>query len=590
MSNFVAFRCRTRRRWGRLFLCVILIVAGQPFQFRAADQPLPRERSPASEQELLTVPVAELEKAAADGNLVAMFILGRRYDLGEGVERDDAKALSCYQKAAAGGYAMAQNNLGVFFQQGRGIPRDQARAVFWFRKSAEQGEAYGQSNLSWAYQRGLGVAKNREQAEYWCLQAAEQGLAIAQFNLARMNESEGTVGNSRVGNYQTASEWYEKAAGQGHVESMFRLGELYFYGKIQRSYPEALKWFRRAAEAGHAIAALRLGEFYQVHHVGLPADLAEAERWFRIAAREGNSDAQFRLGELLRGHGGPDQVLEAERWLGMAADNGSVQAASIIAARRQFSHEPVPAGVAGLAMSGLDPQSALALARAYETGLGQPVDLNEAVEWYARLINLGLPEQAPEALSRLVALFATGKTHFQTASRNAPRTPSELAELIESSAGFLVRPDTQTTVGEMYLAGKLLPQDTAAAADWLARAAKDGDAAAIRGIGWLWESGAGGTPDPSEAVLWYRQAAERGDAAAQLRLGRALRDGFGTPTNRVEAYSWFRLSARQGNAEAGDALAQLSSLISAEERSRAEDRVSDVLRRQPTGTVRPTQP
>jgi uncharacterized protein len=415
-------------------------------------------------------------------------------------------------------------------------------------------------------------------------------MAIAQFNLARMNESEGTVGNSRVGNYQAASEWYEKAAGQGHVESMFRLGELYFYGKIQRSYPEALKWFRRAAEAGHAIAALRLGEFYQVHHVGLPADLAEAERWFRIAALKGNSDAQYLLSELLRADGGSDQVLEAERWLEKAADNGSVQAASIIAARRQFSHEPVPTGVAGLALSGLDPQSALALARAYETGLGQPVDLNKAVEWYARLINLGLPEQAPEALSRLVRLFATGKTHFQTDSRNAPRTPSELADLIESSAGFLVRPDTQGTVGVMYLEGKVLPQDTAAAADWLTRAAKGGDTVAIREIGRLWESGAGSPPDVGEAVLWDRQAAERGDAAAQMRLGRALRDGVGAAPNRVEAWSWFRLSARQGNAEAGDALAQLSSLISLEERSQAEELVRDILRRQSTGTVRPTQP
>jgi TPR repeat protein len=73
-----------------------------------------------------------LEKAAAQGNAVAEYNLGVRYDFGRGVPQDYAKAREWYEKAAAQGNALAQNNLGVRYQNGQGIPKDYVRAYMWY--------------------------------------------------------------------------------------------------------------------------------------------------------------------------------------------------------------------------------------------------------------------------------------------------------------------------------------------------------------------------------------------------------------------------------------------------------------------------
>ena len=64
---------------------------------------------------------------------------GQRFERGEGVAQDEARAVGCYLKAGVQGHAAAQFNLGLMYGQGRGVSRNEASAQQWLRQAAKQG-------------------------------------------------------------------------------------------------------------------------------------------------------------------------------------------------------------------------------------------------------------------------------------------------------------------------------------------------------------------------------------------------------------------------------------------------------------------
>jgi len=83
--------------------------------------------------------LADCLDAAERGNPIAQFVLGTRYEQGEGVAQDYERAAYWYRKAAAQGDLNAQYNLGVLYFEGKGMAQDYEQAAHWFRKAAEHG-------------------------------------------------------------------------------------------------------------------------------------------------------------------------------------------------------------------------------------------------------------------------------------------------------------------------------------------------------------------------------------------------------------------------------------------------------------------
>jgi hypothetical protein len=77
---------------------------------------------------------APLERSTED-----ILQLGARYEHGEGVARDFARARELYCEAAQVGAAGAYLNLGWMYLNGRGVARDDNIAVFWLQRAAEHG-------------------------------------------------------------------------------------------------------------------------------------------------------------------------------------------------------------------------------------------------------------------------------------------------------------------------------------------------------------------------------------------------------------------------------------------------------------------
>ncbi len=115
-----------------------------------------------------------LERAAAGGVAPAQYELAQRYERGDGVERDAARAREWIQRAAESGHCRAMHDVGVYLAQGAGAEPDEAAAFRWFLRAAEHGVADSQYNLGVLYQQGRGVPENLGEALFWYLVAARQ--------------------------------------------------------------------------------------------------------------------------------------------------------------------------------------------------------------------------------------------------------------------------------------------------------------------------------------------------------------------------------------------------------------------------------
>ncbi len=163
---------------------------------------------------------ASSEESRFSDDIEALVGLARKYDHGDGVDRNCIKAAELYLKAAEEGHMAAQNNLGVIYTDG-----------------------------------GTGVAQNKKKAADWFLRAAEQGLAVAQYNFANLlMETDGGFYDP-----EQAAIWYRKAADQKDSDAEYSLGECYENGVgVFKDTEQAMLWYRKAFEHGNEDAQVSL--------------------------------------------------------------------------------------------------------------------------------------------------------------------------------------------------------------------------------------------------------------------------------------------------------------------------------------------
>ena len=142
-----------------------------------------------------------------------------------------------------------QYKLGKIYASGESAD-DLNKAEKWLRKAAENGSVEAQ------YELAKNFVKDDEEKITLLRMAAENDYAKAQYELGLMN--------FRVEHYETAVEWYQKAAAQGLREAQHSLAGCLLRGDgIAKDRKKAVELYRKAAEQeyGPAIAQLeQLGE------------------------------------------------------------------------------------------------------------------------------------------------------------------------------------------------------------------------------------------------------------------------------------------------------------------------------------------
>ena len=106
----------------------------------------------------LSIEIERLKAAAAIGSAEAMFKLGEKFEIGEGVAVDATEAAVWWNEASKHGHADAQFCLGTLYREGSGVPQSDREAAKYLTQSAKQGHVEAAAHLGWMYKLGHGVA------------------------------------------------------------------------------------------------------------------------------------------------------------------------------------------------------------------------------------------------------------------------------------------------------------------------------------------------------------------------------------------------------------------------------------------------
>ncbi len=317
------------------------------------------------------------------------------------------------QARAAVGDADAQYELGVAYENGVGVARDYVQAMTWFTKAAAT-NAKAQAELD---------KLTALHAQYLALKAgAEAGDAKAQYDFAVSLH-----GPNRAWGETDDAVWIRRSAEKGYAPAQAQTADYYYRGYLAdlkqkhhapyeaddgaANLPEAMSWYSRAAAQDDLDAEYTLSGLYALDTSF--RDLDRMEYWMqKIAYRSGNAyfkpgarafvegktflDAQGELCRYYSGQGMHRTVREND-WQ-LMVDLGS----AVDYAKLRVCYEHQAADIYA-------PDALLKLADMYERGLGMPVDLKKAADYYLKGIDaLDQIGDGTSVMARLGLVYARG--------------------------------------------------------------------------------------------------------------------------------------------------------------------------------------
>ncbi|MGE4074885.1 MAG: tetratricopeptide repeat protein [Reyranella sp.] len=234
-------------------------------------------------------------RAASAGHARAQLNLGILFLRGQGVARDLVQARAWLEKAAAGGDPLALYALGRAMDEGSDqVPADPVRAADLFRRAAEKGHMLAALRYGLALSEGTGLKRDPVTAQRWLILAQDNGVPEAALALgdmaARTPASRDKAVNEKI--VQSALSWYQVAAHGGVPSAQFKLANAYFAGVgVARDPAQAQMWYTRAAQQGlpqaqHALGLMLIGG------VAGQSDPFEGYKWLVLAERGGHPDSR----------------------------------------------------------------------------------------------------------------------------------------------------------------------------------------------------------------------------------------------------------------------------------------------------------
>ena len=396
---------------------------------------------------------------AENGNVLAMYDLGRMYADGLGVESDNDKAYEYYAKALSGfqqvesqkAWKYTEYRIGKMFAQGLGTEQDYEIAAQWFELSAEKKYKYAQYSLGGLYYRGQGVEQDFQTAFSLYLKSAEQGFPYADYEVAKMYRD-------GVGTEKDADKSNE------HFKKAFKG----FEALEKKSHDDKLQY--------------RLGWMLQ-NGIGTQKDIARAKEYFAKSAKMGNVFGGYSLAKLILAEENLNQeeIKSAIQYLQKAADN------------ENEIYKPIRT------------LAQYALGKIYLEGKHIPKDINKAIKYLTQSA-----EQENEwAAYQLGKIYLLGKD----VPKDTEKAVANLTKSAEQGNQF-----AQYILGKIYLLGKDVPKDTEKAVAYLTKSAEQGNQFAQYILGKIYLLGKDVPKDRELAIKWLTMSAEQGNEYAKFFL------------------------------------------------------------------------
>lgn len=277
-------------------------------------------------------PVTSLRMRAERNDAVAQLQLGMRFQMGDGVEKDDARAVQWFRRAAEQGNAEAQHKLAECYGRGWGVRLDFAEMHKWDFRAAKQGDTDAQFCTGLWLITGMGVKKDPVEGVKWVRMAADKGHQMASWRLGYSY----LIGQGVEPDFDAAVKWFLAAGEKCPSRDQYTVAQDYDHGRsTKQNSIKAVHWYRMAAEKGHEGAQFSLGMKYAYGIRGSRQDRAEAAKWFRMAAEQGNAASQYEMGLLYaKGEGVIQDDVEACRYFLLASAGGDDDAVAALQKQR----------------------------------------------------------------------------------------------------------------------------------------------------------------------------------------------------------------------------------------------------------------
>ncbi len=443
-----------------------------------------RERFP--EESFWTDDVKALQKQAESGDAKAQFQLGCLYYGSElGMEPDELKFL----------------DMEIDEERGRCIVKSGYMAVKWFRRAALQGHAKAQNALAQSYLNGSHpVVGHRafltestremmyEEIRKWCRKATANGDPFVM--LKKFNPDETNTSADFRERKEKALDILREAARQGNVKAMLAAAhEMRYYGD-DREREEAGEWYLQAAELGSVEAMIEY------------VDLGEWKEWKRrqeefmakLEASEENGE-EYEEEEIVPAPG------EVERWRRKAFDDamkhldeGSTEDLYLWTHNISINIRPDYSPLKEYLDEYLGEENTAAFLDRTVQRLYDLLEQDNREAYYIGRIISDIRKEFKDLevfqpdRPLWIRFAEAGIPLYQSVvairmlnGKDLPGTPEDKQEAIRRlriGAGFCSMAE-ERYLGECYLKGNSVPQDTAEGVRWLKKAAQQGDDGAM---------------------------------------------------------------------------------------------------------------
>lgn len=464
-----------------------------------------------------------IEQAARKGNAEALYVLIKCYRDGckasepnhERAEYWIFQLKQLYEKAAGEGNLEAMWGLGKLFFKGDLGRIDLEQAEQFFIRTAEAGEAEDAYALGMLYIEGRLGNRDPSEGVAWITKAISlwtmAGNSDVAFSLGEVY-LEGSLGTK---DYSKALEWLFIAAKGGSIDAMLRLIELHLKQKSGCDIDKTTAIFiaqrlvttLKTEQIEHAKDALLLGKLHREGKL-IEKNLMEAVKWYYLAAayemngefeallhlRDWSSEEKIKIIEsvinLTEEYKDPSHMRFISRILGDVYNDGILIERNLTEAIVWYKKA-----------AKLDNSKAMyKLGNFYETGTLGDVDLVKAIEWYIK----SAKSNNQDAVKRLTYLSDLNDLDSELQDSIALWKTESLSKPVKSDSSK----DTKVMyeLGRKYRDGEDKEQDYLQAAYWFRKAAKHDSPEAALDLARMYEEGALGEKTCAVATRCYKQA------------------------------------------------------------------------------------